>query len=130
MTIIESGAIRMVPAKQQQMQQQQHSSEHNQPHHDASIARRWAEDVIDSVLQQAARSASDISFAAAAEANTAAEAAAKATPAVAEAAAAMSAGDESSKSLPSSLSSSGIQTTHPTATPVIRSAAAAPEIGS
>jgi hypothetical protein len=123
----------MVPAKQQQLeqqqqqQQQQHFSEQDRLLHDASIARRWAEGVIDSVLQQAACSASDISFAAAAEA------AAKATASVAEAAAAaaaMSTVDESSKSLPPSLSASDIQTTHPTATPVIRSAAAAPEIGS
>ena len=125
----------MVPAKQQQLeqqqqqQQQQHFPEQDRLRHDASIARRWAEGVIDSVLQQAACSASDISFAAAAEA------ASKVTAAVAEAAAAAAAaavptGDESSKSLQPSLSSSDIQTTHPTATPVIRSAAAAPEIGS
>ncbi len=123
----------MVPAKQQQLeqQQQQHFSEQDRLLHDASIARRWAEGVIDSVLQQAACSASDISFAAAAEAAAKATAAvAEAAAAAAAAAAAMSTVDESSKSLPPSLSSSNIQTTHPTATPVIRSAAAAPEIGS
>jgi len=133
-TISATGALRAVTMKQQQ---KQHASEDgtirssSNSSIEASVARQWAAGVVEAVLQRAAVCASEMSVA---EARAAAvEAAAEAAEAVIAAAeAAISAAAPPSQppqSLPPPPSSLDTEAIQPTATPVIRSAAAAPEIG-